>query len=82
MHAMLIKSPVKLGTTKTIFVLLHVILTRLYGSFLWGVNFFLREYIAINYTVNVAKSLKIIIMKHGIHLIQSSSLVLTEVGTN
>ena len=54
MHVTLIKSPVKIGATKIIFVLLHVMLTRLYGGFYEVLTSFCESIIiAINYVVNV-----------------------------
>ena len=54
MHATLIKSPVKLGATKIIFVLLHVMRTRLYGGFYEVLASFCENiYVGTNYVVDI-----------------------------
>ena len=55
MHAILIKSQVKLGATKILYSLHYYTWCSpdYMVAFLWGVNFFLREYIVINYVDNV-----------------------------
>ena len=80
MHIMLIKSPVKSASLKLFLYYYTWCSPNYIGGILLCVNLFVMRAYA-SYVVN-HKPLKIIIMKSGIHLIQTPPLVHIQVGTN